>query len=131
VTDKHGQTVVVPKVGMTFESEKDAYEMYNTYAEQIGFSIRKNDTNRWVDKSIYSKLIVCSSQGFGETSSSQGSTRTGCNARIQFSVTREWIWTVHKIETRCNHYLANSNKKCKLRSQQHVIEADKLLIAQI
>jgi zinc finger SWIM domain-containing protein 3 len=61
VTDKHGQTVVVPKVGMTFESEKDTYEMYNTYAGQIGFSIRKSDTNRQVDKSIYSKLIVCTS----------------------------------------------------------------------
>jgi hypothetical protein len=65
VTDKHGQTVVVPEVGMTFESEKDAYEMYNTYVEQIGFSIRKSDTKQRIDKSIYSKLIVCSSQGFG------------------------------------------------------------------
>jgi hypothetical protein len=44
VTDKHGQTVVVPEVEMTFEFEKDAYEMYNTYVEQIGFSIRKSDT---------------------------------------------------------------------------------------
>jgi hypothetical protein len=65
VTDKHGQTVVVPEVEMTFEFEKDAYEIYNTYIEQIGFSIRKSDTKQRVDKSIYSKLIVCSSQGFG------------------------------------------------------------------
>jgi hypothetical protein len=65
VTDKHGQTVVVPEVEMMFEFEKDAYEMYNTYVEQIGFSIRKSDTKQRVDKSIYSKLIVCSSQGFG------------------------------------------------------------------
>jgi hypothetical protein len=62
VTDKHGQTVVVPEVGMTLEYEKDAYEINNTYAKQIGFSNRKNDTKRWVDKSIFSKLIVCSSK---------------------------------------------------------------------
>jgi zinc finger SWIM domain-containing protein 3 len=99
--------VIVPKVGMIFESEKNAYEIYNTYAGQIGFSIRKSDIKRRVDKTIYSKLMVCSSQGFGETSSSQDTTRTGCNARIQFSVSREGIWTVHKIETRHNHYLAS------------------------
>jgi hypothetical protein len=38
---------------------------------------------------------------------------------------------VYKIETGQNHYLASPNKKCKLRSQWHVVEADKLLIAQI
>jgi hypothetical protein len=120
VTDKHGQTVVVPEVGMTLEYEKDAYEINNTYARQIGFSNRKNDTKRRVDKSIYSKLIVCNSQGFGETSSSQSSARMGCNARIQLSVTREGIWIVHKIKTGHNHYLTSPNKKYKLRSQRHV-----------
>jgi hypothetical protein len=29
VTDKDVQTMDAPEVGMTFESEKDAYEMYN------------------------------------------------------------------------------------------------------
>jgi hypothetical protein len=62
VTDKDGQTVVVSEVGMMFESEKDTYEMYNTYAGQIEFSIRKSNTKRRVDKSKYLKLIVCSSQ---------------------------------------------------------------------
>jgi hypothetical protein len=116
--------VVIPEVGMAFQSEKDAYEMYNTYAGNIGFSIRKSDIKRRVDKSISSKLIVCSKQG-------SGSTRTDCGARIQFSVTREGLWTVKNLETDHNHYLAIPNKKCKLRSQRHVIDADKHLIAQI
>jgi hypothetical protein len=30
-----------------------------------------------------------------------------------------------------NHYLASPNKKCKLRSQRYVIDADRQLIAQI
>jgi hypothetical protein len=38
---------------------------------------------------------------------------------------------VHKIVTGHNHYLASPNKKCKLRSQRHIIETDKLLIVQI
>jgi hypothetical protein len=35
--------VVIPEVGMMFQSEKDVYEMYNTYASNIGFSIKKSD----------------------------------------------------------------------------------------
>jgi hypothetical protein len=68
--------MAVPEIGTLSEPKKDAYEMYNTYARQIGFNIRKSDTKRWVHKPIYSKRIVCSGQGFGEASSSQGITRT-------------------------------------------------------
>jgi hypothetical protein len=95
---------------MTFQSEKDAYEMYNTYAGNIGFSIRKSDIKRRADKSSSSKVIVCSKQG-------SGSTRTDCGARIQFTVTREGVWTIKNVVPDHNHYLASSNKKCKLRSQ--------------
>jgi hypothetical protein len=51
--------VVVPEVGMTFASQKDAYDMYNTYIGKIEFNIRKSDTHHHEDKSISSKLIVC------------------------------------------------------------------------
>ena len=44
--------MIVPEVGMSFESGENAYEMYNTYAGKIGFSIRKSDTNRRVDKTM-------------------------------------------------------------------------------
>jgi hypothetical protein len=60
-------TGIVPKVGMTFESEVKAYEMYNAYAGNAGFNIRKSQTRRRVDGSICQKYIVCSSQGHGET----------------------------------------------------------------
>jgi zinc finger SWIM domain-containing protein 3 len=40
--DKVGSTLIVAEVGMSFESEKEAYEMYNTYAGKVGFSIRKS-----------------------------------------------------------------------------------------
>jgi hypothetical protein len=115
--------VVVPKVGMTFQSQKDAYEMYNTYTGNIGFNIRKSDIKRRVDKSIYSKVIVCSKQG-------SCSTRMDCGTRIQFSVTKG-VWMVINVVPDHNHYLASPNKKCKLRSQRQVIDADRQLITQI
>jgi hypothetical protein len=49
---KHGPTVKVPEVGMSFEFGENAYQMYNTYAGKIGFSIRKSDTKRRVDKTM-------------------------------------------------------------------------------
>ena len=35
---------MTPIVGMTFESEEKAYEMYNTYAGRVEFSIRRSKT---------------------------------------------------------------------------------------
>ena len=75
--------------------------------------------------------MVCSSQGYRETKSSKDTTRTGCDARVQFNVSREGIWTVQKVVLDHNHYLASPNKKEKLRSQRSVQEADRKLIGQI
>ncbi|XP_062180959.1 protein FAR1-RELATED SEQUENCE 5-like [Phragmites australis] len=132
VVHKAGQNLVTPEVGMTFQSEEKAYEMYNTYAGKVGFSIRKSKAKRHQDKSICQKYIVCSSQGHRENATSQKDiTRTDCDARVQFSISREGIWTVQKVVLEHNHYLASPNKLHKMRSQRQVIEADKKLIGQI
>jgi zinc finger SWIM domain-containing protein 3 len=44
INDKIRQTSIVPEVGMAFDSEDNAYDMYNNYAGAIGFSIRKSTT---------------------------------------------------------------------------------------
>ncbi|XP_044363453.1 protein FAR1-RELATED SEQUENCE 5 [Triticum aestivum] len=129
--DKVGQTLIVPKVGLAFDSEDSAYDMYNAYAPKVGFSVRKSHTKRRGDKSISQKYIVCSNEGHRDTQSSKDTARTGCEARIQFSVNKDGIWTVQKLITEHNHYLASPNKVHKLRSQRRVIEADRHLIGQI
>ena len=131
MADKVTQTLIVPEVGMSFESEKAAYIMYNTYAGKIGFSIRKSDVKKREDGTISNKLIVCSRQGYRKTKSSKSTTRTGCNAHVQFSVSREGIWTVQKVVLDHNHYLANPNKRQKIRSQRSVEEANRKLIGQM
>ena len=47
--DKAGQNLMTPEVGMTFQSEEKAYEMYNTFAGKVGFSIRKSRTKHRKD----------------------------------------------------------------------------------
>jgi hypothetical protein len=129
VADKIKQTLIVPKVGMAFESEDNAYEMYNTYAGITGFSIRKSTTKYRPDGTLYQKFLVCSSEGFGNAS--KGTTRSGYGARVQFTISKEGIWTVQKVVLEHNHYLASSNKKKNLRSQRRVTEADRMLIGHI
>jgi len=41
VVDGVVKTLIVPEVGMAFQSAKKAFDMYNTYAGQVGFSVRK------------------------------------------------------------------------------------------
>jgi zinc finger SWIM domain-containing protein 3 len=88
VDKNNGKPVVIPKVGMSFKSEDDAYEMYNSYAESVGFSIRKWTTRLRSDKTIYQKHIVCSNQGQRAQHSSHKTlkenamTRTCCEARL-------------------------------------------------
>ncbi|EEE59391.1 hypothetical protein OsJ_11516 [Oryza sativa Japonica Group] len=131
VDDKVVQTLIVPQVGMSFESKDKAYEMYNTYAGKVGFSIRKSNVKRRSNGTIYQKHMVCNKQGQQETSSSLDTTRTCCKARVQFSVCRKEIWMVQKVVLEHNHDLVSPNKSHKLRSQRRVIEADRQLIGQI
>ncbi|WVZ77841.1 hypothetical protein U9M48_025656 [Paspalum notatum var. saurae] len=132
-TNKVARTLIVPEVGMSFESEDEAYEMYNTYAGKVGFSVRKSyQKRRPKDYTISQKYFVCSHEGYQtNTESSIDSSRTGCNARVQFSISREGVWRVQKVVLDHNHYLASPNKSHMLRSQRHVIEADRMLIGQI
>ncbi|WVZ98949.1 hypothetical protein U9M48_044319 [Paspalum notatum var. saurae] len=104
-----------------------------THAGKVGFSIRKSyQKRRPKDYSISQKYMVCSSEGYTtNTKSSKDTARSGCNARVQFRVSREGVWTVQKVVLDHNHYLASPNKSHKLRSQRHVIEADRMLIGQI
>jgi len=92
VVDKARQNLITPEVGMIFQSEEQSYEMCNTYADKVGFSIRKSKTKRRQDGSICHKYIVCSSQRHRENELSQKDiTRTDCDARVQFSINKEGI----------------------------------------
>ena len=57
---------------------------------------------------VYVRNIVCSSQGYRENDSSQKDiTRMGCDARVQFSISKEGVWTVQKVKLEHNLYLAS------------------------
>ena len=57
---------VIPKFGMKFETEQDAYDFYNSYVCVVGFSIRRNKghkgdkdgSRKWLDR-----VFCCSCEG--------------------------------------------------------------------
>jgi hypothetical protein len=49
VNNSISRTSVVPKVGMAFDSEDTAYDMYNNYGGEIEFTIRKSTTRHLLD----------------------------------------------------------------------------------
>lgn len=127
----------VPKVGMCFQSEEEAYTFYNLYAKGKGFSIRKCHKKVRADKTLSSKYFVCSKEGVKtnhpthETVKEQATTRVKCSARVQFNISREGIWNIQKAELSHNHHLVTPDKSHMLRSQRKLLDADRHIIKQM
>jgi hypothetical protein len=129
MVDKYAE--MAHKVGTSFDCEKKAYEVYNTYAGLVVFSVRKSRSKHRKDDSLCQMYFVCSGEGRPKNVASQKDiTRPGCGAHVHFSISKENVWTVQKVVVEHNHYLASPNKTHKFRSQRHIIEADRKLIGQ-
>jgi FAR1 DNA-binding domain len=95
----------VPYVGMEFGTNLEAYNFYNIYAEQIGFSVRRGSQAK-SKVGISSMIFVCSKQGFGKRQRDEelpigssnkpktpekekGMTRVGCQAACRIRLVNE------------------------------------------
>jgi hypothetical protein len=55
----------MPKLGIELGSEQEAYEFYNEYERNYGFSIRKDWSNKKkVDNLVTSRKFACCIEGF-------------------------------------------------------------------
>ncbi|KAH0459208.1 hypothetical protein IEQ34_012022 [Dendrobium chrysotoxum] len=106
-----------------YKCEKEAYEMYCTYAHNTGFSVRKDHHSYWPNsRKIRSKDFVCSKAGFKkgpdlnlQMKYRKSDTRTGCPAIIRFIVD-DGNWKVQKFIESHNHDLVRAEDKHLLRS---------------
>lgn len=95
----------VPTIGMSFETEDKAYEFYNSYATTNGFSIRKIHKKHRLDGTLCSRYLECSNDCLKRTK------RVNCPARVQFTISREGIWTIQKVRLDHNHVLVTTNNE--------------------
>lgn len=74
---------------MTFDTEQEAYDFYNTYGGRLGFSIRRGYVNKSKEGQITSRQFVYNKEGFRVvdkrdplTKNPRQEVRTGCQARL-------------------------------------------------
>ncbi|KAI3830645.1 hypothetical protein MKW92_011917 [Papaver armeniacum] len=126
-----------PFVGLRFSSEDEAYEFYNAYAKEKGFSIRKSHIQRSrVDRSVISREYVCANQGFRSTNDRRykgkvvrprRETRVDCRAAMSIK-RRSTKWIVDKFHKEHNHGLVDPAKAEKLRSHRKITQTTKSVI---
>jgi len=122
-----------PGVGMEFSSEEEAYKFYKGYANKIGFRTRKGKVQRLSNGTIRKGFFFCSKQGFRLKKQSdkitkykRKETRTGCDAKIQFTV-GNGKWVVSQFSQEHNHHLENQRhvtRSCTKTSEARLIHTE-------
>ncbi|XP_044428123.1 protein FAR1-RELATED SEQUENCE 5 isoform X1 [Triticum aestivum] len=124
-------------VGMSFQSEEEAYQFYNSYAKIKEFSIRKCHLKLRAHNTVSARYLVCSKAGVKAThpthvpKKEQAISTTDCMARVQFSINPEGVWSVQKVILEHNHQLVSPDKRHMLRSQRQLLDADRHMIKQM
>ncbi|KAM6573262.1 hypothetical protein CsatA_017342 [Cannabis sativa] len=119
----------VPKLGMGFNSEDQAYEFYNTYAGRVGFSVRKDYVNRSkIDGAVASRRFTCFREGFRQRDKRdmnvkrpRKETRIGCSAQLVISRQSDGKYRITHFEEKHNHELVAPCRIHMLRSQKRLV----------
>ncbi|XP_048334496.1 protein FAR1-RELATED SEQUENCE 5-like [Ziziphus jujuba] len=84
---------MIPKVGMEFKSEDEAYNFYNAYAYKVGFGIRRSKGHKDQSGKMKNRTFCCCCEGFREkdkrninVKSHRAETRFGCLARMKINL---------------------------------------------
>ncbi|KAG0487167.1 hypothetical protein HPP92_009262 [Vanilla planifolia] len=110
-----GNSCLVPSVNMLFDSENVAYEFYSTYAEGIGFFVRRSTLWTTSKNIVTRRTFVCSREGFREkkkgakeVKSPRPETRIGCQACMTIRLTPNGKYRVTEFVPNHNHPLASA-----------------------
>ncbi|XP_043705491.1 protein FAR1-RELATED SEQUENCE 12-like [Telopea speciosissima] len=114
-----------PTIGMVFPTDDEAYQHYNSYAKERGFSVRKYRVD-WskLDKHVVARYYVCSNQGEKIKDKRRKVDYQQCVTKKTHCVTllkiksSNGVWVVDKFEKKHNHILVNRNDSFRLRSHQ-------------
>ena len=124
---------VIPKLGIDFETEQDAYDFYNSYACVVGFSIRrskghkgdKDGSGKWLDR-----VFCCSCEGIRRNDKRDDNvkchhleTRCDCKVEMKISCRYSEKCCVVKFVSEHTHVLASPCKCIFLRSQRSINSA--------
>lgn len=131
------EPILEPYEGMEFESEEAARTFYTTYAAQTGFKARVSSFIRSKrDKTIISRQLVCSREGFRSTKDPCDESRTkrprmitrvGCRAMIMVKKQSSGKWVVSKCEKVHNHVLGTRGNVVMLDYDPYAREDEEMI----
>ncbi|KAI8527746.1 hypothetical protein RHMOL_Rhmol12G0098500 [Rhododendron molle] len=122
----------IPHLGLEFNSDDDAFSFYNNYAFTMGFSVRREFSNRNKKTGeVTSRKYVCCKEGFRapdqrdyKTKIPRAETRTGCNAHMSIRLDREKAkYVVYSFNATHNHDLQNEKIAHMLPSHRNISAA--------
>ncbi|RZC54487.1 hypothetical protein C5167_013341 [Papaver somniferum] len=126
-----------PFIGKEFESQDEAYDFYNCYAGNIGFSIRRQTTNksRVEPFEVIRRIFCCSRQGVRdrrakpveERKRNQADTRENCNADMVITK-KNGKWVVTSVTEEHSHKLVSPSKRHNMRSLRVIKSSHKQVI---
>ncbi|XP_059635315.1 protein FAR1-RELATED SEQUENCE 5-like [Cornus florida] len=118
-----------PKFGMMFKSAENAYDFYNAYGREVGFSVRRDYSNKnYKTEEISSAQFVCCKEGYRGndkrdhlTKEAKAETKVECGAFMYINFEREeGIYFVDRIEEKYNHKLIRKDCTHLMPSQQNI-----------
>ncbi|XP_059648308.1 protein FAR1-RELATED SEQUENCE 5-like isoform X2 [Cornus florida] len=117
------------KVGISVPSEEEAYNLYNSYAINKGFSVRKGKVRRREGTTdVRQRVFLCSCEGFSEDAHlfpdkkvERMLARTGCNARAIFNV-EDGKWKLVQFISEHNHPFVKPEQRHLLRSGRKMLD---------
>ncbi|XP_059671007.1 protein FAR1-RELATED SEQUENCE 5-like [Cornus florida] len=116
-----------PRIGMKFETEKEAYDFCNSYAGRVGFSIHKEYFNKSKKTGKLSlRLLTCCKEGFrgddirdSNTKTPRAETRTGCPAQMLIQVSKY----THKLEV--TKFVESHNHPLMIDECMHMLQSQR------
>ncbi|XP_042510929.1 protein FAR1-RELATED SEQUENCE 5-like isoform X2 [Macadamia integrifolia] len=118
---------IMPRVGMLFTSEQEAYDFYNTYGRRMGFIVRREWAHRSMKdkKTITSRIFVCNKQGSRKkdkrdiyTVKPRAETRTECPARMGIAIMDDGKYYCRDFVEEHNHLFHLPSTSHMLRPQR-------------
>ena len=126
---------MVPKVGLEFETEEDAYMFYKAYAEKAGFGIRRDKMHKGHSGEILDKVFVCACEGQRASDKRDDvvkqhrpETRFGCKAKLSVSSRSNGKYSIYKFISEHSHDLVSPSKSHFLRSHRSLNDIQRFQI---
>ncbi|XP_027124120.1 protein FAR1-RELATED SEQUENCE 5-like [Coffea arabica] len=118
---------LIPKMGMEFESEEDAYNFYLAYAKEVGFGIKRSSFHKDSNGKLMDRVFCCSAEGKREKDkrdlnvrAPRPETRFNCSAKMKVNSRQTGKFRICQLIIEHNHYLSSPNKSHLHRSHRKI-----------